>query len=241
MHRKNGSDNAFYFKQFQIHHDRSTMKVGTDGVLLGAWADIGSAKHILDIGTGTGLIALMLAQRSGQNIHIDAIEIDFDTYQQAVENVEASVWQDKINVCHTSLQHFSTSKKYDLIITNPPYFVNSLKAPDQKRNLSRHSDQLPYTDIINSCHRLLHPNGRLCLILPHSEGIIFTKMAATARLLCNKKISIHHKESKPTERLLLEFSYHSSICHEGKLVLFNQEEKRTPSYHQLVSEFYLTE
>jgi tRNA1Val (adenine37-N6)-methyltransferase len=217
------------------------MKVGTDGVLLGAWADIGSARHILDIGTGTGLIALMLAQRSGKNRHIDAIEIDFDTYQQAVENVKDSVWQDKINVCHTSLQHFTTSQKYDLIVSNPPYFLNSLKAPDQRRNLSRHADQLPYTDIIDSCQRLLHPHGRLCLILPPSEGIIFTKIAATARLLCNKKISIHHKESKPAERLLLEFSYQSPICQEGELVLFNQEGKRTPSYHQLVSEFYLTE
>ncbi|MEQ9414380.1 MAG: methyltransferase [Cyclobacteriaceae bacterium] len=240
MHRKNGSDNAFYFKQFHIHHDRCAMKVGTDGVLLGAWAAINTAQKILDVGTGTGLIALMLAQRSGENVYIDAIEVDFDAYQQAIENVNSSIWNKRITPFWTSIQHYSASAKYDLIVSNPPYFINSLKPPDQKRNLSRHADELPHSILIESCKRLLHPEGRLCLILPYSEGIIFAKMAATANLFCNKKINVRHKESKPVERLLLEFSHHHSTCQEGELILFYKDGKRTALYHELVSDFYIT-
>lgn len=241
MHRKNGPDNAFYFKQFYIQHDRSTMKVGTDGVLLGSWTEINGAQNILDIGTGTGLIALMLAQRSVENVHIDAIEIDFDAYQQALENVNASAWNKKIKLSHSSLQHFSTSLRYDLIVSNPPYFVNSHKVPDPKRNLSRHTDELPHSAIIEGCKRLLHPDGRLCLILPHSEGVAFTKMAASANLLCNKKMSVRHKESRPVERLLLEFAYRSVAYQERELILINEEGKRTHPYHEMVSDFYITD
>lgn len=241
MHRKNGPDNAFYFKQFYIHHDRSTMKVGTDGVLLGAWAEINGAQNILDIGTGTGLIALMLAQRSVKNVHIDAIEIDFDAYQQALENVNASAWNKKINLYRSSLQQFSPSVRYDLIVSNPPYFVNSLKAPDPKRNLSRHTDELPHSAIIEGCKRLLHPDGRLCLILPLSEGVGFIKMAAAANLLCNKKMSVRHRASKPVERLLLEFSQRSDACLERELTLYNDEGKRTHPYDKIVSDFYITD
>lgn len=241
MHRKNGPHNAFCFKQFHIHHDRCAMKVGTDGVLLGAWSETDTAHHILDIGTGTGLIALMLAQRSKHNAHIDAIEIDFDAYQQAVENVNNSVWHRQINVHHTSLQQFQPSLKYDLIVSNPPYFVKSLKAPDQQRNISRHTDELPYTAIIDSCTRLLHPKGRLCLILPLSEGIIFKQMAEKANLFCSKKINVRHKLSKPIERLLLEFSFHTLPCQEEDLILFDEEGKRSKMYHQLVSAFYLSD
>jgi len=239
MHRKNGSDNAFYFKQFHIHHDRSTMKVGTDGVLLGAWTSIHAAQHILDIGTGPGLIALMLAQRSEENVNIHAIEVDLDAFQEAEENVNESPWKSKISIFHTSLQQYPTSTKYDLIVSNPPYFVNSLKAPNQKRNLSRHADELPYAVIIDNCKRLLHPNGRLCLILPYSEGIAFRKMAAQNHLHCNQVINVRHNNSKPTERLLMEFSYCSTTSNESELILFNTDGKRTESYHQLVSDFYL--
>ncbi|MFZ1806249.1 MAG: methyltransferase [Cyclobacteriaceae bacterium] len=241
MHRKNGPDNAFYFKQFHIHHDRCAMKVGTDGVLLGAWSEINAAQNILDIGTGTGLIALMLAQRSKHNAHIDAIEIDFDAHQQAVENVNNSVWHQQINVYHTSLQQFQPSIKYDLIVSNPPYFVKSLKAPDRQRNLSRHADELPYYTIIDSCTQLLHPKGRLCLILPLSEGIIFIQQAEKANLFCKKKINVRHERSKPIERLLLEFSFTTFPCQEEDLILFDEEGKRSKMYLQLVSAFYLSD
>ena len=123
----------FKFKQFTIHQDKCAMKVGTDGVLLGAWAECANAKGILDIGTGTGLIALMIAQRS--NAKIDAVEIDETASKQAKENIKKSLWNDRIEILNISFQDFSksTNEKYDLIVSNPPYFQNSLYAPDEKR------------------------------------------------------------------------------------------------------------
>lgn len=241
MHRKNGPDNAFYFKQFHIRHDRSTMKVGTDGVLLGAWAGINSAIKILDIGTGSGLIALMLAQRAAENVKIDAVEIDLDTFQQATENVKNSPWKEKITTFHTDFQHFSNRQSYDLVVSNPPYFVNSHKAPDLKRTISRHTDKLPFEAIAEGCRRLLHPHGRLCLILPISEGSAFTQIAVRSLLFCTQKVTVRHKSSKPAERLLMEFSFHPAPCQVSDLIMFDEEGKRTLAYQQLVGDFYLSD
>lgn len=240
MHRKNGPDNAFFFKQFHIHHDRCAMKVGTDAVLLGAWANVNGTQRILDIGTGTGIIALMLAQRSAKNTLIDAIEIDIDAYQQAFENANDSPWHHRINAIHSSLQNFITPFKYDLIITNPPYFINSQKPPDQKRKQSRHADELPYPVLISACKNLLHREGRLCLILPREEASIFISMAAEANLYCSKKIAVKFKQLKPVERLLLEFSNDFRKPIKDELILFDEEGSRTQAYQRLVSPFYLT-
>lgn len=239
MHRKNGLHKAFCFKQFHIHHDRCAMKIGTDGVLLGAWANIGKAQTLLDIGTGTGIIALMLAQRSHKDALIDAIEIDRDAYLQAVENANASPWQDRINPIHTSLQNFDTRGKYDLIVSNPPYFINSHKPPDQKRTQSRHADGLPYAMLIDGIKKLMAPKGRSCLILPRAEAAIFMAMAGAAHLYCCKKTEVRSKPSKPVERVLLEFSHSYSAPDEYGLVLFDEKGKRTAPYHRLVSPFYL--
>jgi len=241
MHRKNGSDNAFFFKQFHIRHDRCAMKVGTDGVLLGAWANINSAKSILDIGTGTGLIALMLAQRSVEMAQIDAIEIDIDAYQQAVENVNNSPWHNRIHTIHTPLQNFTTILKYDLIVSNPPYFINSLKPPDKRRKQSRHADELPYSVLMNACKDLLRPNGRFCLILPRAEAMAFIPEAAEVNLHCCKKTAVRFKSTKPVERLLLEFSNVFKELIETELILFDEEGKRTEVYQRLVSPFYLSD
>lgn len=240
MHRKNGSDNAFFFKQFHIRHDRCAMKVGTDGVLLGAWANVNSAKSILDIGTGTGLIALMLAQRT-EIAQIDAIEIDIDAYQQSVENVNSSPWYNRIRPIHTPLQNFTTILKYDLIVSNPPYFVNSIKPPDKRRKQSRHADELPYSVLINAGKNLLHPNGRFCLILPRVEAVKFISKAAEVNLYCCKKTAVRFKSTKPVERLLLEFSDATKVLVESELILFDEEGKRTNVYQRLVSPFYLTD
>ena len=167
----------FRFKQFTIFHDKSTMKVGADGVTLGAWARLGNTKKILDIGCGSGLLALMAAQRSSANII--AIDIDADSAQQTRENAANSPWRDRVETMHTSLQDFAkqTSLRFDHIISNPPYFTDSLKNPSEKRSLARHTDTLPHIDLVVSAKKLLTERGKLSLILPVNEGKQFLETA----------------------------------------------------------------
>ncbi|MEE0972800.1 MAG: methyltransferase, partial [Paludibacteraceae bacterium] len=158
--------NSFFrFKQFTVYQDRCAMKVGTDGVLLGVLADVSKATRILDIGTGTGLIALMLAQRQ-KDAHVDAIEIDEQAAQQAQENIAQSPFC-YIHVHTTALQAYNSTQPYDLIVSNPPYFVDSLKAPNAARNLARHTDSLSFADLLQGAERLLHNDGCFWVILPH--------------------------------------------------------------------------
>jgi len=157
----------FQFKQFRIVQERSAMKVGMDGVLIGAWADVSDTANILDVGTGTGLIALMMAQRSPL-ASIDAIEIDQQAFKESVLNVNESPWNDRIKVTCISFQEFlkRPEKKYDLIISNPPYFSNGVKAPDLIRSRARHDDELPLNELIAGIAQLLNARGSAALILP---------------------------------------------------------------------------
>ncbi|NJN77877.1 MAG: methyltransferase [Saprospiraceae bacterium] len=159
----------FRFKQFQIHQDKTAMKVGTDGVLLGAWADVLESESILDIGTGTGLIALIIAQRN-QNAMVDAVEIDESSYEQAKQNFEESSWTKRLNIYQSSIQDYAKNcgKQYDLIVSNPPYFVNSTKSKQEDKNQVRHTDSLSFEELIKSVNILLEISGRFvsfCLSL----------------------------------------------------------------------------
>ncbi|MFM2293328.1 MAG: hypothetical protein RIS29_3141, partial [Bacteroidota bacterium] len=149
----------FRFKQFTVFHDRCAMKVGIDGVLLGCWTNVADTSMVLDIGTGTGLIALMIAQRT--DAHIDAIDIDEGAFEQAMINVQASPWSSRLNVVLSSLQDFVSDKKYDLIVSNPPYFINSLKNPDEQRTTARHTDSLTHEELIDQCIPKLTEGGRI--------------------------------------------------------------------------------
>ncbi len=239
MHRKNGSDKTFYFKQFQIDHDRCAMKVGTDGVLIGAWCDTSRARRVLDIGTGTGLVALMVAQRTSDNVVIDAVEIDYDAYKQAVENVSASKWGDRIQVHHTAIQKFNSQVLYDLMVCNPPYFTNSLKSPNEKRNLSRHSSHLSPADLVQAIKKHLNPEGVFSLILPYREGMEFINLAVKYSLFCNRKTEIKARPNKEKERLLLEFNHYNRNRLNEELILLEEKGSRSEPYQRLVSEFYL--
>jgi tRNA1Val (adenine37-N6)-methyltransferase len=140
----------FQFKQFSVAHDRSTHKIGTDGVLLGAWADVSNVQYILDVGTGTGVIALMMAQRTAGSVLIDAVEIEKEDSEQALQNVLQSPWASRIGVHHTAIQNFSPSRQYDLVISNPPYFVNSWKPPEKKRSQARHTHELSFDELLTA-------------------------------------------------------------------------------------------
>ena len=230
----------FNFKQFSINQDKCAMKVNTDGVLLGAWCTTENTNNILDIGTGTGLIALMLAQKS--EAEIVAIEIDENAAIQAQENVSQSKWYNRIKVIHESFQEFSESsnEKFDLIVSNPPYFVDSLKAPTATRNMARHTDNLSHKDLFRHSANLLAKNGRLCLILPISEGLSGIKLASELNLFCHKLVYVYPKIGVKAKRLLLEFGLTKQKTVESDITIETHERHNySAEFTELTKEFYL--
>ncbi len=229
----------FRFKQFAVHHDRSTMKVGTDGVLLGAWANPANAKTILDIGTGSGLIALMLAQRTSADVQIDAVELEAHASHEAQENINHSPWADRIKLYHAAIQQYETDVRYDLIISNPPYFENSQKPPEEKRTITRHTDTLPFTELLHAVERLLKEDGTFNVILPYTEGTAFIELAGSHKLFCTRKWSFLTREGKAIERLLLEFAFHQKTMETNEILLYSEGENWSDGYKALTKDFYL--
>ncbi|WP_195374221.1 MULTISPECIES: methyltransferase [Parabacteroides] len=231
----------FRFKKFIIYHDKCAMKVGTDAVLLGAWAETTQCKNILDIGTGTGIIALMLAQRS--SAEIDAIDIDKDAYIQATENAIASPFVERIKVIHSSCTDFVMSnpqKKYDLIVSNPPYFINSLKCPDNKRTVARHTDTLRLPDLIREVRTLLSPTGRIALVLPHEQLDEVRELASTNHLYIYRQTDVIPVPGAQPKRLLIELSVtEENIKKRDTLIIEEARHQYTPEYIALTKEFYL--
>jgi tRNA1Val (adenine37-N6)-methyltransferase len=233
-------ERVFHFKQFSIRHEKSGMKVGTDGVLLGAWADVSGANHILDIGTGSGVIALMLAQRTNTDSVIDAVEIDEVACEEAGENINASPWSEKISVHHIAIQDFKKEILYDLIISNPPYFLNSYKPPDAKRLAARHTENLSFDDLLEAAQRFLTSTGRLNVILPITEGEQFISLANSKNLVLTRKWTFRTRLEKPVERYLMEFSkYTDKLMDTGEIRLYDQGENWSEEYRELTREFYL--
>lgn len=232
--------NYFRFKQFVVKQEGAAMKVGTDGVLLGAWVDLEKTNSVLDIGTGSGVIALMIAQRC--NAIIEAVEIDKTSAEQAKSNFEASPWSNRLIVKHISLQNYSdnNSTKFDLLVSNPPYFTNSLKSQTDERNLVRHTDELSNTDLLQGVVKLLSKTGRFCAVFPYVEGNIFIAQAANYGLYCNKKLQVQSKPNKPTLRILTEFSFEKKRLIEENLIIHTtQGEEYTENYKTLTADFYL--
>jgi len=232
-------NNYFHFRQFTIHQDRCAMKVGTDGVLLGAWANAKHAKRILDIGTGTGLIALMLAQRS--NAIIDAIEIDYDAALQASENVRLSPWNKRIRVIHTSFQEYcNTQAKYDLIVTNPPYFIHALRAPDKKRSLARHNHTLEHKSLIEGVHALLDSEGFFTIILPAAGFDVFSTLMSQYQLYISRRTNVLSKQGSSYNRILAEFSGNPVHKNETDLIIESGgRHQYSLQYIELTKDYYL--
>lgn len=239
---------GFQFKQFFVAHDRCAMKVGTDGVLLGAWAEPAvsiqpSAFRILDVGTGSGLVALMLAQRFPE-AHIDAIDIDEAAVEQAAENFAASPWSERLHAYHSRLQDWQSHSVPSLIVSNPPYFQNSLKNPDKGRELARHTDTLSYEELLYHSARLLSEHGRLAIILPAEAEQEIRTLAAQHSLFTTRVTRVYSKETKPARRVLLQFEksdYRNtdiSIA-EDSLVLEDGKGGRSAAYQEITKDFYL--
>lgn len=229
----------FRFKQFTIHQDRCAMKVGTDGVLLGAWAMLEQAERILDIGTGLGLIALMAAQRN-PSAQIDAIEIEPQAYMQAQENVSASPWPGRIRLHRVALQEFEAPYPFDCIVCNPPFFVNSTKTPDENRTLARHSDTLPHTELAGHAARLLAPGGNFCVILPVNEANEFIRYAQGSQLYPTRVTRILPTPEKTPKRKLIQFTKWQKPCNENDLIIELSRHQYSEEYIRLTRSFYLS-
>jgi tRNA1Val (adenine37-N6)-methyltransferase len=216
------------------------MKVGTDAVLLGASVEVSGCGNILEIGTGCGVIALMLAQRS--QARIDAIEIDEESVEQARENAANSPWNDRINIVHSSLQDFvkQTDKKYDLVISNPPFFTRSLKSPDEKRNISRHNDSLSFDELIDCSSQIMMPGAGLWVILPVKESHEIIRIATGAGMHLHSLYRISTVVRKSHHRNILQFKMTTCPEPEDKVIIIrNPDNTFTDDYRLLTHDFYL--
>ena len=232
--------NSFQFKQFTVYQDRCAMKVGTDGTLLGAWANAPvAAARILDIGTGTGLVALMMAQRFPE-AQVTGIDIDEDAAQQAQENVVGSPFSDRIMINREDATKIDDKAGYDAIVCNPPYFVDSLSCPDPQRNTARHTDSLSYHDLMYSVSKLLKKNGIFSVIIPEDNLSKLESEAYLNGLFRSRLFHIHTTPRKPPKRCLIEFSKIAGLQTVIKdVVLEDSPGLRSDWYHQLTKDFYI--
>ena len=232
----------FQFKKFTVEQDRCAMKIGTDGVLLGAWAPIDNNPFsILDIGTGTGIIALMLAQRSGAT-QIDALEIDEDAYEQATDNFENSPWNDRLFCFHAALDEFieEPEDEYDLIISNPPFYTEDYKSDNEQRDLARFSYAMPFEDLIEAADLLLSENGIFAVIIPFKEEERFIDLCAEVELFPVKATRVKGSPKTPIVRSLLAFKrYELSVLEADELIIEINRHEYTDEYIELTKDFYL--
>lgn len=235
----------FSFKQFTIHQDQTAMKVTTDACILGAYTPVDKTKRILDIGTGTGLVAMMLAQRT--DAKIDAVEIDKNAYNQAHNNVQESIFKEQISVYNSSIQVFSADLGvnglrlclYDLIVSNPPFFQNHLKSATVSRNNSLHTDTLSFEDLLEAVLRLLSPNGTFVVLLPAYESSVLETLAISKELYPHKKLTIRHRKGSKILRIITTFGRIKKEILNQELIIKNPDESYSADFQLLLKEYYL--
>jgi len=232
------SDSTFRFRYFTIHQEKCAMKVGTDAVLLGSWVRTGGAGTILDIGTGSGIIALMLAQKS--EAWIDAIDVDEGAYLQAKENFRISPWFERMDIQQCSLQHYAdtTERRYDLIVSNPPYFMSS-KPSEESRTTARHAEKLPFPELISGVKKLLQTSGRFCVILPYKEGMDFMDLAQSKGLFCHRLARVRTVADKPEKRLMMEFNQRFGLLTEEEIVIQQDDHRYSDQYLEMTKDYYI--
>ena len=230
------SNPYFQFKQFTVWHDQCAMKVGTDGVLLGAWASVEGARRILDIGTGTGLVALMLAQRSLPDAKIVALEIDEAAAGQARENVVRSPWRERVQA---DFKKYQSSDKFDVIVSNPPYFVDSLECPDRQRATARHNDSLTYGDLLEGVSELLADDGLFTVVIPSDVADRVKEIAFAKKLYAVRQLHVITKPGGVSKRTLITFSFSVQECVVEELLTELARHQYSEEYIALTREYYL--
>lgn len=233
--------NGFTFKQFFVAHDHCAMKVGTDGILLGAWAPIARVKRILDIGTGSGLLALMLAQRTKNTVMIDAVELDAVAAGQAAENVAESPWADRIHVHTADVQQWlvEENSRYDLIISNPPYYEQGVECATPQREQARYTTTLDHTALLNCAANAITEDGFFCVVLPENIGNGFTERALSMGWHLRLRTDVAETELRLPHRVLLAFSPQAGECFSDRLVIRGPEQQYSEGYTALTQAFYL--
>ncbi len=235
-------ESPFRFKKFEVFQEGAPMKVGTDGILLGAWVGLDRANRILDIGTGTGVIAIMLGQRTSKAL-VHGIDIDPEAAKQAEENMAACGWSNRLRSFTGSIQDYvlKSDTQYDLIVSNPPFFSGGTLSEAAERTSVRHTVKLPHGDLLRAVQQLLAEDGTFALILPLIEGLRFEELAQSYQLFCNRKCEVRSRPSKPVERLLLEFGKTQQPQQQEELILQEKtgEDAWTEAYRELCRDFYL--
>lgn len=222
-----------------MFHDRSTMKVGTDAVMLGAWVEVHPTDVVLDIGTGCGVLALMMAQKGAARI--DAVDLDEASAAEAASNFEASQWRDRLYAFHGDIRKFGYGRRYDLIISNPPFFVDSFKCDADRKNQARHTDtSLSFTELVLSVKHLLKPEGRFALVLPERESHGFLSIASRYGLYLCKQQLLVPVEGKDPNRIHLEMGLESVDQVQNSVLVMRDEQGRfTAAYNEFLKDFYL--
>jgi tRNA1Val (adenine37-N6)-methyltransferase len=235
------SQKPFKFKAFEVSQDKCAMKIGTDAVLLGAWTSINNNPNsVLDIGSGTGVLALMIAQRSKAEL-IDSIEIDDDAYEQCVSNFENSPWSDRLFCYHASLDEFveEIEDKYDLIISNPPFYSEDYKTENTQRDIARFSDALPFNRLIDGASKLLSEDGTFSIVIPFKEEHKLKLLASQVSLFPNRILHIKGSPTSEIKRSLIEFSFLESETIINELIIETTRHQYTQDYINLTKDFYI--
>ena len=234
----------FQFKEFTIHQDKTAMKVGTDGVLLGAWCATGNFPDtILDIGTGTGIIALMMAQRFDA-MTIDGVEVDENAYEQTVANFENSDWGDRLYCYNSTFQNFADEiadeeETYDLIVTNPPFYTDEFETENDARNKARFTSSLSFLELITGVVKILSSDGKFAIVIPYKEEENFIKLAKEQNLFLNRICRVQGNPKSEIKRCLLEFSFHQTAINSAHLIIEIERHQYTEEYINLTKDFYL--
>ncbi|HBI8022912.1 TPA: tRNA(1)(Val) (adenine(37)-N(6))-methyltransferase TrmN [Escherichia coli] len=233
--------NGFTFKQFFVAHDRCAMKVGTDGILLGAWAPVAGVKRCLDIGAGSGLLALMLAQRTDDSVMIDAVELESEAAAQAQENINQSPWAERINVHTADILQWITQQtvRFDLIISNPPYYQQGVECATPQREQARYTTTLDPPSLLTCAAECITEEGFFCVVLPEQIGNGFTELALSMGWHLRLRTDVAENEARLPHRVLLAFSPQAGECFSDRLVIRGPDQNYSEAYTALTQAFYL--
>lgn len=232
---------GFTFKQFFVAHDRCAMKVGTDGILLGAWAPVAGVKRVLDIGSGSGLLALMLAQRTEPHVTLDAVELDAQAAEQAAENIAESPWPSRVRVECADILSWAPEQtaRYDLIVSNPPYYEPGVECATPEREQARYTGSLDHCALLTCAANLISEEGFFCVVLPESTGNAFIKKALEMGWYLRLRTDIAETEGRPPHRVLLALSPKEGECFNDRIVIRGPDQRYSEDYTALTQAFYL--